>query len=160
MAQDSAYIQSAEAVLSGTGPDTTLSGQARFQSQPNGQVRMLLEITVTQKANSTVAVHLHEHGDCGDMGNNAHGHWNPTNENHGRWGQGNYHSGDIGNVELDSEGKGIMEMTTDRWTIGGDSTKNILNKAVIVHSGVDDYTTQPTGNAGSRIGCGVINQIN
>lgn len=157
---DSAVVSNATAVLSGTGSDTTVTGQANFQSQSNGQVRMMLNLTVPLKANSSVAVHLHEHGDCGDMGNNAHGHWNPTNENHGRWGQGNFHSGDIGNVELDAQGNGSIELTTDRWTIGGDSTTNILNKAVIVHGGVDDYTTQPTGNAGSRIGCGVVNQTN
>ena len=157
---DSTVISNATAVLSGTKPDTTVTGQASFQSQPNGQVRMMLTLNVPLKANSSVAVHLHEHGDCGDMGNDAHGHWNPTNENHGRWGQGNFHSGDIGNVELDAEGNGTMELTSDRWTIGGDSTTNILNKAVIVHGGVDDYTTQPTGNAGTRIGCGVVSQTN
>src|SRR5690606_33162494 len=129
-------------------------------TQGNGQVRMMLNLTIPTKANSSVAVHLHEHGDCGEMGNNAHGHWNPTNENHGKWGEGNYHSGDIGNVELDAQGTGSMELTTDRWTIGDDTTTNILNKAVIVHSGVDDYTSQPSGNAGSRIGCGVVNQAN
>lgn len=157
---DSTVISNATAVLSGTKPDTTVTGQASFQSQPNGQVRMMLTLNVPMKANSSVAVHLHEHGDCGDMGNDAHGHWNPTNENHGRWGQGNFHSGDIGNVELDAEGNGTMELTSDRWTIGGDSTTNILNKALIVHGGVDDYTTQPTGNAGTRIGCGVVSQTN
>ena len=153
-------MQSAEAVLSGTKTDTTLTGQVRFQTEANGQVKMMLDLTVAQKANSTVAVHIHEHGDCGDMGNNAHGHWNPTNENHGKWGEGNYHSGDIGNVDLDASGKGTLELTTDRWTIGGDSTKNILDRAIIVHGGVDDYKTQPTGNAGSRIGCGIIKQLN
>lgn len=154
-------MQRAEAVLNGTKTDTTLSGTVRFESENNGQVKMMLDLTVAKKANSTVAVHIHEHGDCGDMGNNAHGHWNPTNENHGKWGEGNFHSGDIGNVTLDASGKGTLELTTDRWTIGGgDSTKNILNRAIIVHSGVDDFKTQPTGNAGSRIGCGLINQSN
>lgn len=157
---DSTAMAMAEAVVSGTGSDTTVTGQVNFQTQGNGQVRMMLNLTIPTKANSSVAVHLHEHGDCGEMGNNAHGHWNPTNENHGKWGEGNYHSGDIGNVELDAQGTGSMELTTDRWTIGGDSTTNILNKAVIVHSGVDDYTSQPSGNAGSRIGCGVVNQAN
>lgn len=159
-AADTTNMLSAEAVLSGTKTDTTLTGQVRFQTEDNGQVKMMLDLTVAQKTNSTVAVHIHEHGDCGDMGNNAHGHWNPTNENHGKWGERNFHSGDIGNVELDASGKGTLELTTDRWTIGGDSTKNILNRAIIVHSGVDDYKTQPTGNAGSRIGCGIINQLN
>ena len=159
-AGDTTNMLCAQAELSGTKTDTTLTGQVRFQTEDNGQVKMMLDLTVAQKANSTVAVHIHEHGDCGDMGNNAHGHWNPTNENHGKWGEGNFHSGDIGNVELDASGKGTLELTTDRWTIGGDSTKNILNRAIIVHSGVDDYKTQPTGNAGSRIGCGIINQLN
>ncbi|HEY1008313.1 MAG TPA: superoxide dismutase family protein, partial [Sphingobacteriaceae bacterium] len=69
---------------------------------------------------------------------------------------GSFHSGDIGNVQLDGKGNGKLTLTSDRWSIGGDEKTNILNRAVIVHSGVDDYTTQPTGNAGSRIGCGVI----
>ena len=142
--------------LAGTQQDTTVTGTARFNEE-NGKVKMTLEITVPKKANQSVAVHLHEHGSCGDMGKEAHGHWNPTKVNHGKWGGDNFHRGDIGNVELDSEGKGKIEMETDLWTVTGtDSTKSILGKAVIVHGGVDDFKTQPTGNAGSRIGCGVI----
>ena len=90
------------------------------------------------------------------MGNEAHGHWNPTNKKHGKWGSDNFHSGDIGNIQLDANGKGSKELETDLWSIGGDSTTNILDKSVIVHGGVDDYTSQPAGNAGTRIGCGVI----
>lgn len=146
----------AMANLSGTVPDTTVSGTARFETQADGQVKMMLDITVPQKANSSVAVHIHEHGDCGDMGKNAHGHWNPTGEAHGKWGEGQFHSGDIGNIDLDSEGKGTAELITNRWTIGGDTTSNVLNKAIIIHSGKDDYKSQPAGDAGSRIGCGVI----
>jgi Cu-Zn family superoxide dismutase len=147
---------SAVADLTGTQPDTTVTGNARFNEE-NGKVKMTLEITVPKKANQSVAVHLHEHGSCGDMGKEAHGHWNPTKVNHGKWGGDNFHRGDIGNVKLDKEGKGKIEIETELWTLTGtDSTKNILSKAVIVHGGVDDYKTQPTGNAGSRIGCGVI----
>jgi superoxide dismutase, Cu-Zn family len=146
----------AQAVLSGTHPDTTVTGTASFK-EDDGKVKMELEITVPKMANHTVAVHIHEHGDCGDMGKGAHGHWNPTNENHGKWGTAPFHRGDIGNIKLDGEGKGKIEMDTDLWTISGsDSTKNILNKAIIIHGGEDDFKTQPTGNAGSRIGCGVI----
>lgn len=152
----SANENSAEAVLSGTNPDTTVTGTARFV-EDNGKVKLTLDITVPKKANQSVAVHIHEHGSCGDMGKEAHGHWNPTNEKHGKWGTGNFHRGDIGNVDLNGEGKGTLEIETDLWAIGGaDSTKNILDKAIIVHGGKDDFTTQPTGNAGSRIGCGVI----
>ena len=149
---------SAEAVLSGTQPDTTVTGTVSF-SENNGKVKMMLDITVPKKANQSVAVHIHEHGSCGDMGKEAHGHWNPTKMNHGKWGSAAFHSGDIGNVALNAEGKGTLELETDLWSVSGtDTTKNILNKAIIVHGGVDDFTTQPTGNAGSRIGCGVINK--
>lgn len=148
----------AEAILSGTYADTTLSGNATFEEM-NGKVKMVLNILVPAKANQSVAVHIHEHGACGDMGKEAHGHWNPTNKQHGKWGSESFHSGDIGNVELDKDGKGHLEMETDLWSIGGDSTTNILNRALIVHGGVDDYKTQPTGNAGNRIGCGVINKL-
>lgn len=145
----------ATATLSGTVPDTTLNGTAEF-SQQNGKVKLVLSISCAKMANKSVAVHLHEMGDCGDMGKMAHGHWNPTNQQHGKWGSSSFHLGDIGNVSLDAAGKGSLEMETDLWTLGGDDKSNILNRSVIVHGGVDDFTTQPTGNAGSRIGCGVI----
>lgn len=150
-------MQHAQATLSGTYADTTVEGTALFDEM-NGKVKMVLNITVPAKANKSVAVHLHEHGACGDMGNEAHGHWNPTNKDHGQWGSASFHSGDIGNVQLDAAGKGSMELETDLWSVGGDSATNILNKSVIVHGGVDDYTSQPSGNAGTRIGCGVIAQ--
>ena len=146
---------SAMATLSATVPDTALTGTAEF-SQQKGKVKLVLNITCLKLANKSVAVHLHEMGDCGDMGKMAHGHWNPTNQQHGKWGSGSFHSGDIGNVSLDAAGKGTLEMETDLWSLGGDEKTNILNRSFIVHSGVDDFTTQPTGNAGSRIGCGVI----
>lgn len=148
----------AEVILSGTYTDTTLSGSATFEEM-DGKVKMILNITSPGKANQSVAVHIHETGACGDMGKEAHGHWNPTNKQHGKWGSDSFHSGDIGNVDLDKDGKGTMEMETDLWSIGGDSTTNILNRALIVHGGLDDYKTQPTGDAGNRIGCGVINKL-
>lgn len=154
-AADTTSADHAVATLSGTKPDTTVTGTVQFDKDGN-QVKMTLQISVPKMANKSVAVHIHEHGDCGDMGKGAMGHWNPTNENHGKWGSGQFHSGDIGNVNLDAQGNGTMQLTTDRWSIGGDAKTNILNRAIIVHSGVDDYTSQPSGNAGERIGCGVI----
>lgn len=149
-------IAAAEAALSGTKSDTTVDGTASFVKEADGKVKLDLQLSVPLMANKSVAVHLHEHGECGNSGNDSHGHWNPTHKQHGKWGTGEFHSGDIGNVSLDSGGKGTFSLTTDLWTLGGDSTTNILDRAVIVHSGVDDYTSQPAGNAGSRIGCGVI----
>jgi Cu-Zn family superoxide dismutase len=149
-------VNSATAVISATYSDTAVSGTANFETGADGKVKMTLEITVAAKANKSVAVHLHEHGDCGDNGKASHGHWNPGQTQHGKWGSGSFHAGDIGNIQLDGKGKGSTTLSTDLWTLGGKAGKNILGKAIIVHGGVDDFTTQPTGNAGSRIGCGVI----
>jgi Cu-Zn family superoxide dismutase len=156
-AEKAPMAKAAEAMISGTKSDTTVAGKATF-TEENGSVKMDLEVTAPQLANKSVAVHLHMHGDCGNSGNNSHGHWNPANKPHGKWGEGDFHAGDIGNVSLDATGKGTYSLTSTIWSIGGDSTTNIVGKAIIVHSGVDDYKTQPTGNAGTRIGCGVIEE--
>lgn len=155
--QNSDQAAGAQAVIASTYADTAVTGTATFETV-NGKVKMTLSITAPSRANKNVAVHIHEHAGCGDNGKDAHGHWNPTKVNHGKWDSDAYHSGDIGNVELDKDGKGTKELETDRWTIGGDSATNILNRSIIVHGGVDDYKTQPTGNAGNRIGCGIINK--
>ena len=147
---------SAEAIINATFPDTVINGTAKFETTADGKVKMTIDITVALLANKNLAVHLHEHGDCGDNGKASHGHWNPTNSAHGKWGSAAFHLGDIGNIKLDAKGKGTITVTTDLWTLGGTAGKNILGKAIIVHSGVDDYTTQPTGNAGGKIGCGLI----
>ena len=146
----------AVAELSATKSDTALNGTAKFTLQKGGKVKMDLWVSIPLLADHTVAVHIHDHGDCGAAGGNAKGHWNPTNKKHGKWGSAEFHSGDIGNVTLDASGRGTITLETDLWSIGGDMTTNILDKAIIVHSGTDDYVTQPTGNAGTRIGCGVI----
>jgi len=155
MSTSSASVTHAEAVITGTKSDTTVDGRATFDAD-NGKVKMMLDLTIPKMANKTVAVHIHEHPDCGDNGNASHGHLNPTHAPHGKWGVDSFHLGDIGNVKLDAQGKGTMEMTTDLWTLGSDTASSVLNRAIIVHSGVDDYKSQPSGNAGSRIGCGVI----
>jgi Cu-Zn family superoxide dismutase len=151
-------VSHAVATLSGTKPDTVVTGSIQFD-QEGSKVKMKLDITVPSKANQSVAIHLHDHGDCGNMGKGAMGHWNPTGSNHGKWGSASFHSGDIGNISLDAKGHGTLELETDLWSLGGDAKTNILDRSVIIHSGVDDYTTQPTGNAGERIGCAVIKAV-
>ena len=154
---DTAAADNAEATINGTFADTAVNGTAKFEKEDNGKVKLELELTIPTKANKSVAVHIHEHGDCGDTAKNAHGHWNPTGAQHGKWGSASFHVGDIGNVKLDKDGKGKFEVETDLWSIGGgDEKKNILNRSIIVHGGVDDYTSQPSGNSGTRIGCGLI----
>lgn len=136
--------------------DSNLSGNVVF-TEENGEVSMTAIISGLSEG--THAIHIHEKGDCSAAdGSSAGGHWNPTDEQHGEWGSSEgYHKGDIGNFEVDANGNGTVNLSTDEWCIGcGDEKKDILGKAVIVHDGVDDYTSQPSGAAGTRVGCGVI----
>jgi len=146
----------AEVKISGTYADTTVDGIVKFDSDSSGKVKLTLDITIPAKAGRSVAIHIHEHGDCSDTAKMAHGHWNPTNAQHGKWGSESFHAGDIGNIKLNAIGKGTMSLTTDLWTLGGKPDKNLLGRSIIIHGGIDDYKTQPTGNSGTRIGCGVI----
>ncbi|MBO9594272.1 MAG: superoxide dismutase family protein [Niabella sp.] len=141
-----------------TSDSTRNIGSAKFYKLADGKIRLDLEINMKERADSNVAVHFHEHGDCGMKGENSHGHWNPTKSNHGEWGSAAFHSGDIGNIKLDATGHATKSVTTDLWSIEpGD--KEIIGRAIIVHGGTDDYKTQPTGNSGPRVGCGVITKL-
>jgi Cu-Zn family superoxide dismutase len=109
----------------------------------------------------THAIHIHEKADCSSPdGKSAGGHWNPTFQNHGKWGnKDGYHKGDIGNFEANENGDGKITMKTDEWCIGcGDETKDIIGKSIIVHQGIDDFVSQPSGAAGARVSCGGIIQ--
>lgn len=140
--------------------------EAKSGSQSQGKVAFIEQNgTVTMEAviiglePGTHAIHLHEKADCSaEDGTSSGGHWNPTFEPHGAWGaEEGYHKGDIGNFEVDETGTGNINFSTDQWCIGcGDEKKDILGKAVIVHQGSDDFTTQPTGNAGARVSCGGV----
>lgn len=152
-------VKNAEATIAAIFPDTTVNGSARFTRQSNGMIKLEVQLTIPSKANKQVAVHIHQDADCGDHGEDAGGHWNPTNEMHGKWGTDHFHLGDIGNISLDASGQGSLTLETDKWAIGTNNQTDILNKALIVHGGVDDYTSQPSGSAGTRIGCAVIKEV-
>ena len=131
-----------------------MTGRATFTAA-DGKVTM--EMNVEGLAPGPHAVHLHEKGDCSAPDAASAGpHWNPSGADHGKWGEGAFHHGDIGNIEVGKDGKGRTTLTTELWTLGGPEGTNILGRSVIVHANVDDFKTQPTGNAGGRIGCGVI----
>jgi Cu-Zn family superoxide dismutase len=125
-------------------------------TQKGKEVKLVVKVTGAPEGEH--AVHVHENGDCSDPdGKKAGGHWNPGNEAHGQWGKEHHHMGDVGNMKVGKDGKGEITLTTDKWTLNaGDPKTDVNGHAIIVHEKVDDFTTQPTGNAGNRIGCGVL----
>lgn len=136
--------------------NSNVEGEAVF-TQENNEVTLTVNVSGLEEGMH--AIHLHENADCSaEDGTSAGGHWNPTFEDHGEWGDANgYHKGDIGNFKADADGNGSITFTTDQWCMDcDDNTKNIIGKSVMIHQGEDDFTSQPSGDAGRRIGCGEI----
>ena len=132
-----------------------VNGYATFTGLAEKKVEF--SIRINDASPGKHAVHLHETGDCSAKdASSAGGHWNPTNESHGKRNTDSYHRGDIGNVEVGQDGKGSMTMTVEDWCIEGASECDVLGRAVIVHAGADDFTSQPAGNAGPPVGCGEV----
>ena len=134
-----------------------LEGKATFTAGTGGAIT--LRIDVSDAPPGELAVHIHDKGDCSSPdGKSAGEHWNPTHTEHGEWGAagGRYHLGDIGNIKVGPDGKGSLTLDTTKWTASGGGKNDVIGHSIVVHAGPDDFKTQPSGNAGSRIGCGVI----
>jgi Cu-Zn family superoxide dismutase len=134
-----------------------VGGTATFTD--DGKGGLVLRIDVKDAPPGVHAVHIHEKGDCSSPdGKSAGDHWNPTHMEHGKWGAPgeHHHLGDIGNLEVKPDGTGTITLETTKWAAAGGTPNDVIGHAIIVHGGVDDFKTQPTGNAGPRLGCGVI----
>ena len=155
LAQGCVYKATAIAHIKGLNSNP-INGVAKFVEE-NGLVTLVVKLRDADS--ESLAIHIHEYGNCNSVyGKSAGGHWNPTNEDHGKWGVPPFHSGDIGNINIDENNTANFELKDlfKRWSISNPGKSNIIGRAIIVHSGVDDYISQPSGAAGSRIGCGVI----
>ncbi|RZJ25895.1 MAG: superoxide dismutase family protein [Haliea sp.] len=135
-----------------TGSSTTGSVsfvQAGNKVRVSGEVRGL-------KPGAEHGFHVHEKGDCssGD-GMSAGGHFNPTGAPHGKHDAGMHHTGDLQSLKADASGVARFSFDSSTITVGSGAT-DIVGKGLIVHRDPDDYTTQPTGNAGPRLACAVI----
>lgn len=99
--------------------------------------------------------HIHEFGDCSSSdASSAGAHYNPTKHKHGGPEDADRHEGDLGNLEADSQGHATYERLDKVITLNGPNS--ILGKSVVIHADEDDFKTQPTGNSGKRIACGLI----
>jgi len=132
----------------------TASGTVRFV-QNGDQMRVTGEVTGL-KPGAEHGFHIHEKGDCssGD-GMSTGGHFNPVASVHGQHGQGAHHVGDLPSLKADAQGVAKIDFTSPSLTLKPGAT-SILDKGLIVHRDPDDYKTQPTGNSGPRVACGVI----
>jgi superoxide dismutase, Cu-Zn family len=155
MAQDAALSQ-AVAVLNPTAGQNC-HGVVRF-TEAGDSVKVVADIeglTPGQKH----AFHIHQYGDCSSSdGMSAGGHYNPEGHQHGLPDKETRHAGDLGNLQADEHGKAHYELTIKNVSIAG-SKNPIIGRGVIIHAKVDDGS-QPVGNAGGRIACGVIGAAN
>jgi Cu-Zn family superoxide dismutase len=104
----------------------------------------------------THGIHLHAGSACEGDFKSAGDHFNPTNAKHGAPDAAEHHAGDFGNIEVAADGTGNLDITTPMLSVGDGGINDVLGKAVILHGGKDDMTTQPSGNSGPRVACGVV----
>ena len=149
-----AAAATAKAEIRGTSTEPVVSGAASFSDSRDG---LKVSVKITQAPPGVHGFHIHEFGGCDDLGKAAGSHYNPDNVKHGfllKDGMEGAHAGDFGNIEIDASGTGTLELTLPKLTVAGPEY-GVAGRAVILHEHPDDYS-QPTGNAGGRIGCGPI----
>ncbi|WP_372392324.1 superoxide dismutase family protein [Xanthomonas sp. NCPPB 3582] len=109
------------------------------------------------RAGAVAGFHAHERGDCSAAdASSAGAHFNPANAPHGRAGNGAHHLGDMDNLRADAEGVAHLDMIVSGISLGDGAPGDVVGKALVVHADPDDYRSQPSGNAGARLACGVI----
>lgn len=148
------WAETASAVLQGTAEDSQLVGMVRFEDSEEG---LRIDVQIFGAPSGLHGIHIHENGSCEDKGNAAGGHFNPMKAQHGFLptdGLEGAHAGDFGNMEINQSGEGSLFLVIPDLTVTG-GEHNVEGRSVILHEKQDDFS-QPTGNAGGRIGCGII----
>jgi Cu-Zn family superoxide dismutase len=152
-AESPAAGQAITVSLQGAPTDSDFAGTLTITPEGNG-VRIVADVAGVDK-DGKHGLHVHENGQCehgeGDKHfTSAGGHFNPGNAEHACPPTDPRHAGDLGNIDI-SGGKGHLELTATNLT-----ADQLNGKAIILHAGEDDCKTQPTGNSGDRIACGVV----
>lgn len=144
----------AEAIISGTEEGSIVAGTVKLMENENG-VLVVANLSGVKPAGDH-GFHVHQNGSCADGGNAAGGHFNPLSVDHGYLPQNGLehaHAGDMGNITIDEDGNGALAVE-----LTGVDLASIMGRAIILHAAPDDFS-QPTGNAGGRIGCGIITEV-
>ena len=134
-------------------------GEATLTGTPNG---LLIRLNVSEKhpeiSPGTHAFHVHELGKCEPPFKSAGGHYNPLGKKHGFLNKAGKHAGDLPNIHVPEKGALTVEFFVTQLTLDGGKT-GVLDadgSALMIHAGADDYRTDPAGDAGDRVACGVI----
>lgn len=136
----------------------TIKGKIYFKEEKLKGLRITGEIEGLLP-DSTYAIHIHQKGDCSTPAAPGE-HFDPAQTGkHGAPGQsaGQHHAGDLPNIKAGGNGKASIDFTTN--LLGaGTSQFSVIGRSIVIHSRADDYTSQPSGNSGDRIACGIIQE--
>ena len=134
------------------------SGTLTLHAEGDG-LRITGELTGL-KPGTEHGFHVHENGDCSAAdATSAGGHFNPGDKTHGSMDVDPHHAGDMPNQVANAQGIANVDVLTHGLTLDPGSAQNAIGRALIVHEQPDDYQSQPSGNAGARIACGVITAV-
>jgi Cu-Zn family superoxide dismutase len=130
-------------------------GQATLTDTPNG---VLVHVVLTSAPDGTHAFHIHQTGACEAPFTSAGGHFNPASRQHGIENPMGMHAGDLPNIQVPSGGGLTFDTFAPGVTLkaGANTLFDADGSALVMHQGMDDYKSDPAGNAGARIACGVI----
>jgi Cu-Zn family superoxide dismutase len=143
------------AQIHGTAEGSSIAGTATFEDVKGG---LKVTVNITGLTGDKHALHIHEFGDCGDAGKAAGSHYNPDNAPHGDAMKDakHAHPGDMGNVTV-KDGAIILEAVLPQAALTHGKHK-VAGRSIVLHEKADDFS-QPVGNAGARIACGVISIV-
>ena len=149
-----ASAQSGKATLKDAGGKEV--GSAQLSQTPHG---VLVQLTLKGIPAGDHAFHIHQAGKCEPPFTTAGGHFNPASKKHGIMAADGPHAGDMPNLHIPSDGNLAIEVVNAAVTLDKDKPNSLYKPegtALIIHAGKDDYKTDPTGDAGGRIACGVV----
>lgn len=152
-----AFAATGSAVIRGTKEGSVISGKADLTDTPKG---LKISVSLANVPAGKHGFHIHENASCAEEGAAAGGHYNPEGAPHGlllKDGYEHAHAGDLGNVEVAADGVVSLETVIQGLTLSG-GKHNVAHRAFILHEKEDTFA-QPTGNAGGRIACGVIEVV-
>lgn len=156
LALPAAAQQKASAALKDA--DGNSVGTVQLMETPNG---VLLSAKLSGLPAGKHAFHIHETGKCEPPFTSAGGHYNPTGAKHGFEVKGGPHAGDMPNITIPESGSLAFDTVDPRVTLAKGKKTTLFDddgSAIVIHAGADDYKSQPSGDAGDRIACGVIKQ--